>query len=294
MSAKPVHSVSATQLVRDLAAIRAMTAQGPVGVTSHGRTELVVLNAMRFAELNANPDPVGTDRLEAKLSIVLDSIDTHVLIVDHDLCVRRINLAMRRSLRLSDQPMVGRHALDLLPPQIAPFLAKRLNEVHRSGKIAEFDFASVLSPGRTIHARMVPWPGGIAYFSDDITDRLASIEREMELSALREASLALGGRGNGVVSEGGELIKVDPGFCTLAGVSEEQLKGCKFATLFDHASRPRIEAAIDWRESRTSMLEVGVLRRSTEVVDARIALSPFFSRDGRPRYGFIINEHASR
>ena len=79
-----------------------------MGITSHGRTELVVINALRFAELNSGKDLAGIDRLEAKLSIVLDSIDTHVVIIDHELKVRRINLAMRRSLRLSDEPLVGR------------------------------------------------------------------------------------------------------------------------------------------------------------------------------------------
>lgn len=39
----PSNTVSATQLVRDLAGVRAMTAHGPVGITSHGHTELVVL-----------------------------------------------------------------------------------------------------------------------------------------------------------------------------------------------------------------------------------------------------------
>ena len=38
------------------------------------------------------------------------------------------------------------------------------------------------------------------------------------------------------------------------------------------------------------MIEVGYLRRGTEIGSARLSLSPFFSRDGRPRYAFILNE----
>ena len=72
---------------------------------------------------------------------------------------------------------------------------------------------------------MIPWPGGIAYFSDDITDRLASIEREMENAAFCEASLALGGRGSGVISENGEIRAADEGFCVLTGAGQDQIKG---------------------------------------------------------------------
>lgn len=290
---KPTSTVSATQLVPDLAAIRTLASGGPVGVTSHGRTELIVLNAHRFAELSASASSPETETFEAKLSIVLETIDTRVVIVNHDLSVQRINRAMRLVLGLSDEPFLGRKLIDLLPPATGRFVIKRMTEVYESGRAAEFDFVSTLNPGRTIHARMVPWPGGIAYFSDDITDRLHSIERSMEFDALRRAFAAFGNRGSGSVARDGAIQTADAGLAAMTGADAGQLEGRRFVSLFDTSARSKIETAMTWSDAKPGVLDVGFLRRGVEIGDARLSLAPYFAHNGSPRYAFCLEEFSA-
>jgi PAS domain-containing protein len=279
--------VTATRLVRDLAAIRSMAAQSPVAITSHRRTELVLLSAEHFAAMGSAANESDARHLDARLDAALDAIDTRVVIVDDDLRVRRVNRAMRLALGLADKPYEGENVFDLLPREVAPFIAKRLSEVYESGKLAEFDFPSTLNPGRTIHARIVPWPGGIAYFSEDITDRLRAIERDMEFAALREAFAALGGHGSGSVSADGLIRHADSGLGALVGADHDNLIGRRLITLFDPSDHEPILAAMRQRGG-LQVLEVGYLRNGVTLGRARLVLSSYFAGDGQPLYAFAI------
>lgn len=291
MESHLVRSVSATQLVRDLAAIRTLAADGPVGITSHNRTGLVLLSAQRFADLAGVGEQSDPAVLDAKLASVLEAIDTHVVILDRDLQVLRISRSMRLVFGIEGESVRGTPIAELLPPANAPFLVKRLSEVVASGRTAEFDIASSIRKGRTVHARMVPWPGGVIYFAEDITDRMRGIERDLELSALREAFALSGGRGTGSIDETGTIIATDNGLSTLIGADSDQIVGRRFVSLFDPAQRAQIETAIGTL-SEGRVIDVSYLRKGVTIVHARLALAPYFAGDGRPRLAFIVEDRA--
>lgn len=290
MVAEIGRSVSATQLVRDLAGIRALTAEGPVGITSHNRTELVMLSARWFAELSNGGSQTDTSVLDAKLTTVLESIDTHIIILDRNLQVLRISRSMRLVFGIEGAEVCGTPISDLLPSASAPFLLKRLKEVIASGKVAEFDLASSILPGRTVHARIVPWPGGAMYFAEDITDRISAIERDLGFSALRTALSALGG-GCGSIDETGKIIGVGDGLVQLIGAEKDQIVGRRFVSLFDPAQRAQIEQAIG-TFGKSQVIDVSYLRQGVTIVHARLALAPYFAGDGRPRIAFVVEDRA--
>lgn len=291
MESRIARSVSATQLVRDLAGIRALAIEGPVAITSHNRTELVLLSAQRFAEMAADGPEADARVLDAKLTTLLDSLDTHVAILERDLRIRRINRAMRLVFELEGEATRGLPIGNVFPAENAPFLVKRLREVVASGKIAEFDFASAVRPGRTIHARMVPWAGGVVYLGDDVTDRMAGIERDLELSAVRAALTTLGDHGSGSIDEKGTILAADAGFGRLIGAEVEQIAGRRFVSLFDPAQRAQLEKAIG-TFGKSRIVEVGYLRNGVSIGQARLVLAPFFSGAGHPRHAFVIEDRA--
>ncbi|MET0506654.1 MAG: type II toxin-antitoxin system prevent-host-death family antitoxin [Burkholderiaceae bacterium] len=286
MSAAFSDQVSATRLVRDLAAIRSRAIQAPVTITSHGRAELVLVSAERFARLSEGNHDADRANLEAKLETVLDCIETHVVFIDHELRVRRINRAMRRSLRLPDGPLRGRPIGELLPPGVAPFMVKRFEEVMRSGLISEFDLPSLLRPGRLLHARLIPWPGGVAYFSDDVTDRMNAIDRDMEASALQEALQALGGRGVGSVNGEGVVASANPGLAAMTGAGPGKLMNSRLTALFDPADRGRIDASL--HSESAAVLDVHYLLAGIEVRAARLSLAPYLTSDARKMMAFVL------
>ncbi len=293
MESRIARSVSATQLVRDLAGIRALVADGPVGITSHNRTELVMLSAQRFAELSKSGVQSDPAVLDAKLTTVLEAIDTHVVILDRNLRLLRINRSMRLVLGIDDDAQRGTPIADLLPAASAPFIVKRLREVVESGRVAEFDLNSSIRPGRTIHARMVPWPGGVIYLAEDISDRLSGIESDLEFGALRAALASLGRHGSGCVDQSGAILRADDGFCALVGADKDQVASRRFVSLFDPLERPQIERALGIFD-RNQVLDVHYLRKGVVLAKARLALAPFFAGDGRPRLAFVVEDRAFR
>lgn len=290
MESRIMRSVSATQLVRDLAAIRTLATDGPVGITSHNRTELVMLSAQRFTELTANGFGSDPAELDAKLTTVLDGIDTHVAILDGGLKVRRINRAMRLTFGIENADLCDTPFANILPAANAPFIVQRLKEVAASGKVAEFDFPSIVLPGRTIHARMIPWPGGVAYFGDDITDRISAIERDLGLEALRTALTSLGG-GSGSIDETGKIVGADDGLAKLIGADKDQIVGRRFVSLFDPAQRAQIETAIG-AFGKSQVIDVSFLHKGVAITHARLALAPYFAGDGRSRLAFVVEDRA--
>lgn len=249
-----------------------------------------MLSAQRFAELANGGGQVDPSVLDSKLTTVLESIDTHVIILDRNLQVLRINRSMRLVFGIEGENVRGTPITELLPPASSPFLVKRLNEVIESGKVAEFDFASSIRQGRTIHARMVPWPGGVAYFAEDITDRISAIERDLGFSALRSALGALGA-GCGSIDETGKIIGTSDGLGRLIGAEKDQIVGRRFVSLFDPAQRAQIEQAIG-TFGKSQVIEVSYLRKGVTIVHARLALSPYFAGDGRSRIAFVVEDRA--
>jgi PAS domain-containing protein len=164
-------SATATQLVRDFPEVRRMADFGPVRITSHGRTELVMLSPSEFAQI-ANGDSADVNRLAGKLTIVLDNIDTAVLIFDETLHVRAANPAMCQLVDSDEGQIIGLHATELVSHPSHRYTADRLAEVHRSGCAEVLTTASARDLTRTLQIRLKPWPGGVALFADDITDRM--------------------------------------------------------------------------------------------------------------------------
>lgn len=123
---------TATQLVRDFPEVRRLVDRGPVQITSHGRTELVMLSPDHFAQI-AEVGTTDSTRLEGKLAIILDTIETAVLIFDENLRVRRANRALCALLDTDEGRLIGLGAAELVTHPSHRYTIERLAEVQRSG-----------------------------------------------------------------------------------------------------------------------------------------------------------------
>jgi PAS domain-containing protein len=284
-----LQAFTSTQLVRDLASIRSSAAIAPVGIASHSRVELVLMTAWAYQSLLAGQAGAQPANLDAKLTTLLDSIDSQVLILDSDLKIRRMNRAFQVALGLQDPPVAGEPILGLLPSATGEFFVRRMQEVLESGSPTEFEFPATVRPGRIYRVRILPWPGGVLQISDDVTDRLAAVERDLAFTAVRRSFTALGGLGSGTIDDRGMIIDIDQGLADLLGTDASQIIAIRLSALFDPRERSAIDDAIASEES-AMVLDTCLVRRSTDVLPVRLAFSRYFTSHGRVRLAFAVED----
>jgi len=107
----PNQSVSTTRLVRNLPGVKDLLDNGPA-VTSHGRTEFVVLSQADYERLN-RLDGSNIDHLDTKLRLVLGSISTMIFVLNSDLRVRRANRSLCNYFERPPEDLVGKTILEI-------------------------------------------------------------------------------------------------------------------------------------------------------------------------------------
>lgn len=270
--------VTATQLVRDFPVVRRMTEQGPVRITSHGRTEAIVLSPQDFEAL-ASGQGGDNERLEWKLSLTLDTIETHVLILDEELNIRRANRILGEAFDMPPEDMIGRHISLLGNNPTDQFVVQRLTEVLRSGQPESIVIPSSHRPGRTIRFNMKPWPKGVALFADDITEREKSRDRKIADDAIDCSLDALGGVGIAYVQSNGTILSSNLGFSHMVGSPADSLTGARLQSLFDPRSRSVVNRALEEASSETRCYEIHYLRNGVTIVPALISITPYWTAE---------------
>lgn len=292
MSESSSHSqpfATATQLVRDFPLVRRMTEQGPVRITSHGRTEAIMLSPQDYSHMSSG-NFVDSERLEWKLSLVLDSIETHVLILDENLNIRRANRVAGETYAIPPEEMSGKPLSSFVATPTDQFVAQRLAEVLISGQPEITVVPSSHRPDRTIRYTMKPWPRGVALFADDITEREKSRDRKIADDATDAALEALGGMGTAHVQSNGTIISSSMGLCQMVGSSMETLAGARLQSLFDPRSRTILNEALRGTSSEGRCYDVHYLRNGVTITPAILSVAPYWTAEHHASAAIVLHD----
>ncbi|MDB5701335.1 MAG: hypothetical protein JWL66_1534 [Sphingomonadales bacterium] len=234
---------TATNFVRHFGHYAASSLSKPVYIAQHGRVGWALLSAAEMTRLSgADVAPTSQD---ARFDMLLDSISTIVLLVDTDLGITRMNAAARRHFQL---PEVGANPMSLtalLHEYKRTFIAEACSRVLNSGDVETFDLESARYPGRMLHFRLTPFPGGLAMTADVVTQATQS---RLVLSAAAASDAAIDATpnlGRGRVDIRGTIIGVNANLISLAQSTGEKITGLKLAALFNQRSRDLVRDAID-------------------------------------------------
>jgi PAS domain S-box-containing protein len=271
-------SVTATQLVRDFPEARRLIDKGPVHVTSHGRTDVVMLSPQDYAALTDKQRP-DASRIEWKLSLVLDSIDTHVVILDELLNIRRANRPFGEFLAMAADDLVGRNFASLATRPSDQFIIQRLTEVLRSGQPEVLVVPSSQDPTRIFRATMKPWPGGVALFAEDITERERSRDRKIADDATDAAADALGGIGFAQVQSNGTILSSTLALAHMLGSPADCLTGARLQNLLDPGCRSLVDDALKETSSDARCYQVRYLRQGVTLMPAALSVTPYWTAE---------------
>lgn len=294
MSVNPIEaqsSVTATQLVRDFPEVRRLAEKGPVRVTSHGRTDVVILSPAQYAALSAERDK-DHSRVDWKLSLVLDSIDTHVLILDEEMRIQRLNRYFSTDYATPPEYLIGRSISTLVEKPSDQFIVQRLGEVLRSGQPEVLVVPAPHREGRIMRVSMKPWPGGVAMFAEDITEREAIRDKKIADDAIDGALDALGGLGTANVQSNGMILSSSLALAHMVGSPANSLTGARLQNLFDPACRALIGEALADSSSESRCYDVRYLRQGVSVMPAVMSITPYWTAEHHACAAMVLHDPA--
>lgn len=252
-----------------------MAGHGPVHITSHGHTELVLLSPYDFAQIIEG----GTDtsRLEGKLALVLDTIETAVLIFDENLYVRQANQAMCMLVDSDESTLLGLHASALVTHPSHRYTIERLAEVRRSGHAEVLTAASGRDATRTLQLHLKPWPKGVALFADDITDRMRFGDTVIADGTMDRSLAGLDGVGVAHVRSCGTILSSSNGLAQMARVSTTSLVGARLQNLVSPQSRAIVNDALLLHSDEPRRYQVEYLRNGVSVAPAAMVVTSYWT-----------------
>jgi PAS domain S-box-containing protein len=282
-------SVTATQLVRDFPEARRLVDKGPVHVTSHGRTDVVMLSPQDYSALTTQQQP-DASHIEWKLSLVLDSIETHVMILDEQLNIRRINRHFAESFGVSADDVAGRNILNLGTRPADQFIVQRLGAVLRSGQPEVLVVPSPQDAARILRVTMKPWPGGVVLFAEDVTERERTGDRKIADDATDAAVDALGGVGFAHVQSNGVILSSTKALAHMLGSPADSLTGARLQNLFDPSCRSLVNDALKDTSSAQRCHEVRYLRHGVTLAPATLSVSPYWTAEHHACAAIVLHD----
>lgn len=283
-----VEQISATYAARNFSNVRRKARNGPVIIASHNKDRQVLVDFDLFDRLSRNGPATGAaERINAKLAITLDSIDTYVCILDNQCRVKRMNDALIAALGRDESSLAGTPIGDIFSAPSFRYVIERVNEVLESQTAARFEQPSPMNAARVLSLRIKPWPGGVAIFADDVTEMTVSRENRARIAALRTALAAFGDMGHGTIDAASAIVDVTPSFEGLVAAPVDSLTGAKFVSLFAPTSRSAVEAAVRIA-SELQMLDVDLLVGGVRVQQAKLTLSAFWNGAAGHSHGFVV------
>ncbi len=267
-----------------------MADQGPVQITSHGRTELVVLNPGHFAQIAGRRND-DANRLEGKLAIVLDAIDTAILLFDDNLCVRRANPAMCSLLDTDEDQLVGLPASSLVTHPSHRYTIDRLAEVYRSGHAEVVTAASARDVTRTLQIMLKPWPNGVALFADDITDRMRLGDMVVGESMMDQSLASMGGVGTAHVRSCGTILSGSLGLAQMVGTNPQALVGARLQNLLSPQSRIVVNEALLKASDGPSRYQIEYLKNGVSGASATVVVTPYWTAEYHACAAVALQDH---
>lgn len=280
-------TASATQLVRDLHSVKSMLPDGPVEITSHGRTEFVVLSKERYDSLSALTD-TDADRLDSKLRLVLSTIPSMVIITDRKLNIRRANRAWCNFTEINEDEVIGRNLRDVEDTTNLQYICVRAMNVLASGQEESFELSSTKRPGRLLSFTIRPWPQGVAIFSYDRTDEGAAAERLMRDMAFDEALFQVGGYAFGSLDRNGRVTFATKSLAELLGADAQSLNSIALETVLSPQSRTQFRELLHKSPLDKSVLPVEYLHAGKDFTSGEMSIVPYSSVHGQECFAFAI------
>ncbi|MEP6784185.1 MAG: PAS domain-containing protein [Sphingomonadales bacterium] len=191
----------------------------------------------RSGSIDANRD--------TQLDVILDSIATLVIQLDSSLHITRMNLAARRHFQLSDAETRSSHLSILVRSTAQSYLMDVCQRVLDSGNIENFEFDSILYPGRTVNVQVVPTSEGLV-MTADVISQTVQVRRAYAASAAAAAAVdAIDILGRGRINIHGTITTASETLATLAKTTTDKIIGLRLPSLFDQDSRNAVRDAVE-------------------------------------------------
>ncbi len=274
-------TVSATEAVRKFSHIRQLAEDHPVHISTN-RGDQQTLLSRRFYEDLISPRKDGDDlNYKVQLDLVLDTVDTVIIILDRDMHIVKMNLAARRVLSLSDYAIGGQAISSPITPQ-HQYILSRAETVMRTGAAQRFETVASYDENQIRSIRIIPWQGGVAIFSDDATANRDLRKLKAHHHAVASALSTFQDLGSGVFDGSGRLQSVSAGFKKLLETDDsETLLGMRFLSLFSSESCEILDRHM-FTSEKTVNLQVDLIAAGTRALPCELALSGYWDHgDGR-------------
>ena len=267
-------NVSATELVRDIARVRERVLDGPIHITSHGRADMVLLSQAEFNRMQ-NVSSNDVDRLESKLTTVIDTVDMIIVIFDQDMRVRRVNKAYCDHFQRQAKDVIGMTAWSLISHPADQFLTIRMKEALKSGREEHLEMPSSYREGRQMRYIIKPWPRGVAMFARDVTDELNATDRILRDVALDLSLATVPDVGTGIVDNRGGMTLAPRSLANLLGSNQQALVGSSIFNIIHPEDRGEMESLLSSQSTETQTIQIRYLRGGTEYRKVDLAASPY-------------------
>ncbi len=282
-------SVSSTQLVRDLPGVKQKLDTGPLRITSHGRDEFILVGIDDFDRMQ-NLMGVDAKRIESKLDTVLESIDTHVLLLDKDLNIRRANRAFCDYFDYDAQPLIGSPVTNLLITPTDQYIYHRLRSVLESGAPERFELPSSHRLNRHFSHLITPWPNGVAYFAHDVSDRTEARDLELASAAKQTAIRGLLGVAVGNLDPQGRFVKSSASLQALLDSSAEQIQGSSVFSIIDPEYRSVVQDMLGFTDAPFKTADIRYLHKGMDLHKARLSLSAYQTTHNNLEFAMALQD----
>lgn len=300
------HSQLFPELVRQLAmALRLSTAFYDLQTK---REDLEKLNAELNREISEREKTEEALREERDLfQRLMDSSSDHIYFKDLQSRFLRVNRAMAEAFGMSDpQKIVGKTDFDFFTSDHANQAFRDEQKVIQTGKpIKNHEEMETWSDGRVTWTSTTKMPLrnshgeiiGTIGISRDITDRRATIEAlknsEQQFRSIWENS----GDGMRLTDDQGIVVDVNPAFCDLVGMSEEEILGRPITCIRppDEDHSEVLKSYLQrFQEKNLFHFEQQIRLRSGKVLDAEVTCSIIELTQERKLYLSIFRDQGPR
>lgn len=266
-----METVSASELVRRFGEWQERALTQPVYIRHHGRPRLVLASVDFLEHIVSSrpPDGPGSRTLQA----LLDITDAFVILTDDRLCV--VNMSMAARHHLGDPDWHGRPLAELMPPPIAPIIARAVDQVRASAVPENLQLRIDAATGRRLDITVHPYGSGIAILARDRGEADARIATAAIADAVRETLSLLGDIAVLRINLRGYVTEATPSFAALCGLAPEAYRSVRAATLFDVSTRMVVSDAIERAIERLEpqRLDARLMVNRGETIDVRVAIS---------------------
>ena len=180
-------SITAGELNRSFGRVQEEVTNGPLVVTHHGKPRLMLLSMDSYRQLERAAESAAQQEnalQRFKLQTVLDNISEAYISLDRKWHYRTINRAAELYLGQPRDELIGRVWNDPFPAIGASEAERQLRRAMEHGELVQFEWASVVHPGRRIEIRAFPLPlpeGGIGIVFSNRVER-EELERRLRLA----------------------------------------------------------------------------------------------------------------